>query len=71
MSSSVMFLLMISRSRALPASGAKVSVVERTEETFSISSLVKLSARRDGSDRFIFLSSVHSRSVSVSSFMHE
>lgn len=38
---------MVAQGADLPASGAKVSVVERTDETFSISSFVKLSALSD------------------------
>ena len=48
-SSSVTFLLITSRRRCVPASGAKVRDDLRTAATRSISSLEKLSTRSDGS----------------------
>ena len=53
-SSSVTFLLITSRSRWVPASGAKVRPLLRTFCSRSISSREKLSARREGRDRLIF-----------------
>ena len=52
-SSSFRFLLMTSRSRWVPASGAKVKPLFRTVWSFSISSLEKLSARREGTERLM------------------
>ena len=69
MSSSLTFLLMTSRRRCVPASGANVSEPVRTVEILSISSFVKLSARSDGSESEIFRSSVHVSSSSVSSLI--
>ena len=51
-SSSVTFLLMASRRRWVPASGAKVSPAFRPRWSRCISSMEKLSARREGRERF-------------------
>ena len=64
---SVMFLLITSRRRCVPASGAKVSPPVRTLETFCISSSEKLSIRSEGSERLTWASSVQERRSSVSS----
>ena len=57
-SSSVMFLLMTSRMRWVPASGAKVSPLLRTRLIWLSRSWEKLSIRREGRDRLIRSASV-------------
>ena len=64
--SSVTFLLMTSRIRWEPASGAKVRPLFRTELMRSISSGEKLSTRRLGRERLTFSPSVHWWRVSIS-----
>ena len=66
-SSSDTFLLITSRIRWLPASGAKVRPLFLTEWMRSISSGEKLSTRRLGRERLTFSSSVHWCRVSMSS----
>ena len=51
---SVTFLLITSRIRCVPPSGAKVSPDLRTSVIFFSTSSLKRSIRSDGSDRFIF-----------------
>ena len=66
-SSSCTFLLMTSRRRCVPASGAKVRPLLRTEAILSVSSVEKLSTRSDGSETLTRSSSVQVCSVSSSS----
>ena len=66
-SSSVTFLLITSRIRWVPASGAKVSPLRRTLDSLSTSSSLKLSTRRLGRDKLILSRTVQSiREVSIS-----
>ena len=51
-------MLITSRRRCVPASGAKVRPLLRTFATFSISSGEKLSMRSEGSERFTLSRSV-------------
>ncbi len=64
----VIFLLITSRRRWEPASGAKVRPLFRTFCIFAASFGSNLSIRRDGSARLTFLSSVHKSRLSISSF---
>ena len=61
-----MFLLITSRMRWVPASGAKVSPLLRTRSIFSSSPGEKVSIRSEGSERLIFWRSVQSSMLSSS-----
>ena len=63
-SSSVTPLLITSRSRWVPASGAKVKLVRLTFCTDSAKPMEKLSTRSEGSDTVIFFSSSSSTNCS-------
>ena len=71
MSSSVMFLLMTSRIRWEPASGAKVRPLRRIRFSFSTSSSENVSIRSDGSEMLIFCSAVQSAISESSGWMPE
>ena len=66
-SCSVMFLLIASRRRWLPASGAKVNPLLRTRCTSSSSRGVMLSMRSDGSERSICSCSAQPSIFSINS----